>query len=107
MRRVALLLLLLASAALVNITLPFVQAGERAPGSIGDLTERLTTGLRVKAPGDVAFCERVSVAVREGRLPQQVVDSTYTWAIARGRKYPFPAFEHVITLQAAKLGCSL
>ena len=52
----------------------------------------------------MAFCERVARAVREGRLPQQVVDSTYTWAIARGRKYPSPAFEHVIAIQPAKLG---
>ncbi len=83
------------------------QAADRPDGSIADLAERLATGLRVKAPADVAFCERVAVLVREGRLPAAVVDATYSWAIARGKKYPFPAFQHVIRLKAAKLGVPL
>jgi hypothetical protein len=36
-----------------------------------------------------------------------VVDSTYFWAVSRGKKYPFPAFEHSIRIQAAKLGVPL
>jgi hypothetical protein len=107
MSRLALVPLLLASFASVRLAAPPARAAERAPGSVADLAERLKTGLRVKAPVDVAFCDRVAKAVREGRLPEQVVDSTYSWALARGKKYPFPAFEHVITLQAAKLGVSL
>jgi hypothetical protein len=55
----------------------------------------------------VAFCEQVADLVREGKLPEQVVDATYTWAIGRGKKYPFPAFQHVIRLKAAKLGVPL
>lgn len=82
-------------------------AAERAPGSVADLADRLATGLRVKAPADVAFCEQVADLVREGQLPEQVVDATYTWAIGRGKKYPFPAFQHVIRLKAAKLGVPL
>jgi hypothetical protein len=82
-------------------------AAERPGGSIADLADRLATGLRVKAPADVAFCEEVADLVRKGQLPTELVDSTYTWAIGRGKKYPFPAFEHVIRLKAAKLGVSL
>ena len=82
-------------------------AAERAPGSVADLADRLATGLRVKAPADVAFCEQVADLVREGKLPEQVVDATYTWAIGRGKKYPFPAFQHVIWLKAATLGVPL
>ncbi|NCX97424.1 MAG: hypothetical protein EBX35_02255 [Planctomycetia bacterium] len=82
-------------------------AAERAPGSIADMADRLATGLRVKAPADVAFCEQVAERVKEGRLPAQVVDATYAWAIGRGKKYPFPAFQHVIRLKAAKLGVPL
>jgi len=82
-------------------------AAERAPGSITDMADRLATGLRVKAPVDVAFCEQVAERVREGRLPAQVVDATYNWAIGRGKKYPFPAFQHVIRIKAAKLGVPL
>ncbi len=107
MRRLALLSVLLAGFASARVASPTAQAAERAPGSVADLADRLTTGLRVKAPADIAFCERVAEAVRKGRLPEQLVDSTFTWSIARGRKYPFPAFEHVMTIQAAKLGVSL
>jgi len=82
-------------------------AAERAPGHVADLADRLATGLRVKAPADVAFCDRVADLVRAGKLPVQVVDGTYTWAIGRGKKYPFPAFQHVIRLKAAKLGVPL
>ena len=82
-------------------------AAERAPGSIADMADRLATGLRFKAPADVAFCEQVAERVKEGRLPAQVVDATYAWAIGRGKKYPFPAFQHVIRLKAAKLGVPL
>jgi len=82
-------------------------AADSAGDRISGLTDRLTTGLRVKAPADVAFCERVTTLVREGRLPESLVDSTYTWAIKRGKKHPFPAFQHVIRLQATKLGVPL
>jgi hypothetical protein len=76
-------------------------------GGVAALSERLKTGLRVKAPRDVAFVETVAERVREGRLPEKLVDSTYLWALRRGKKYPFPAFEHVIRLQADKLGVPL
>ena len=83
------------------------RAADLAPGTVADLAARLTTGLRVKAPDDVAFCERVAGLVREGRLPVEVVDATYTYAIGRGKKYPFPAFQHVLRIKATKLGVPL
>ena len=76
-------------------------------GGVASLADRLKTGLRVKAPRDVAFVDTVAERVREGKLPEKLVDSTYLWAVRRGKKYPFPAFEHVIRLQADKLGVSL
>lgn len=79
----------------------------REPGKVADLASQLTNGLRVKAPADVAFCEQVAELVRVGRLPADLVDATYTWAIGRGKKYPFPAFQHVMRLKAAKLGVPL
>jgi hypothetical protein len=55
----------------------------------------------------VRFIETVVRRVEEGRLPEKLVDSTYLYAVRRGKKYPFPAFEHVIRLQADKLGVPL
>ena len=76
-------------------------------GGVASLADRLKTGLRVKAPRDVAFVDMIVERVQEGRLPEKLVDSTYLWAVRRGKKYPFPAFEHVIRLQADKLGVPL
>jgi len=89
-------------------SLPRLPAAEPTPSSgVTDLAERLKVGLRVQAPADVAFCDAVARLVVEGRLPRQVVDGTYSWSIQRGRKYPFPAFEHVIRIKAARLGVGL
>ena len=74
---------------------------------VAGLEDRLKTGLRVQSPRDVTFVETVALRVREGRLPEHLVDSTYLWAVRRGKKYPFPAFEHVIRLKAQRLGVSL
>lgn len=71
------------------------------------LEERLTAGLKARTPAEVAFCERVVELVREGRLPAQVVDSTYLWAVRRGRKYPLPAFQYALRAKAEKLGVRL
>lgn len=84
-----------------------VGGAEQAGDRVADLADRLATGLRVRAPGDVAFCERVATLVREGRLPAELVDATYVWAVGRGRKHPFPAFQHVMRIKAAKLGAPL
>jgi hypothetical protein len=72
-----------------------------------ELAERLKAGLRVQVPRDTAFCDLVAQLVHEGRLPGKVVDSTYLWAVSRGRKYPFPAFEQALRIKAAKLNVAL
>lgn len=102
--------LLIAMAVALPLATGLLRAEEStapARGDVAALEDRLKTGLRVKAPRDVAFVETVARRVREGRLPERVVDSTYSWAIARGKKHPFPAFEHVIRLQARKLNVAL
>jgi hypothetical protein len=80
-------------------------SGARA--AIVSLEDRLKAGLKVRAPADVAFCDRVIEAVRAGEIPAQVVDSTYLWAVRRGKKYPFPAFQQAIRVKAERLGVTL
>jgi hypothetical protein len=92
------------------LTLPAPsQAAEptTARGAIASLEERLKAGLKVQAPADLEFCDRVIEAVRTGAIPAQVVDSTYLWAVRRGKKYPFPAFQYAIRVKAERLGISL
>lgn len=89
--------------------MPVASRGETrpTPRGGGSLEERLKAGLRVRAPRDAMFLDTVARRVREGSLPGHLVDSTYLWAVRRGRKHPFPAFEHVIRLQAGTLGVPL
>ena len=51
--------------------------------------------------------ERVAEMVRAGQLPAKVVDSTFLWAIRRGRTYPFPAFQRALRIQADRLGITI
>lgn len=74
---------------------------------VADLADRLKSGLRVQAPQDVAFCDAVAESVRSGALPERIVDATLVWAVQRGKKYPFPAFQHAIRLKAERLGVRL
>lgn len=104
MRWIAILVLVPAAALAAPPTRP---APTAATGEFATLSERLKVGLRVKAPADSAFCDRVVELVRTGRLPAEVVDSTYLWSVRRGREYPFPAFERAIRLKAARIGTPL
>ena len=104
LHRAALFLLLLP---LAPGALPAAEPAATARGAIAALGERLKTGLKVRAPADTAFCDRVAELVRTGALPAQLVDSTYLWAVRRGRNYPFPAFERALRLKAEKLGVRL
>ena len=94
----------------LSLALPGATRGDEpatARGAIASLEERLKAGLKVRAPADVAFCDRVTEAVRRGEIPSQVVDSTYLWAIRRRQTYPFPAFQRALRLQADRLGITI
>jgi hypothetical protein len=93
--------------AITFVTVGVAGAVDPPRTGVAGLADRLKTGLRVQTPRDQAFCDAVAERVRAGRIPADLVDATFTWAIARGRKYPFPAFEHVMRIKAAKLGVSL
>lgn len=71
------------------------------------LDDRLRTGLRVRRPEDAEFIATVVRLVNAGDLPRKLVDSTFIWAVRRRQKYPFPAFEQALRLQAERLGVDL
>ena len=102
MRRRCFLLVALAACPALHAAEP-----ETSSNAVASLGERLKAGLKVRVPADVAFCDRVVALVESGELPAQVVDSTYLWAVRRGRKYPFPAFRQALLAKAAKLGVNL
>jgi len=88
-------------------TLWAAEPAATARNAIASLEERLKAGLKVRDPADVAFCDRVIEAVQAGEIPAQVVDATYLWAVRRGKKYPFPAFQFSIRAKAERLGIRL
>lgn len=71
------------------------------------LEDRLVAGLRARRPEDVAFLERVTALVDEGKLPEKLVTSTLAWAQRRGRTHPLPSFRRALQFQADHLGVSL
>ena len=99
-------IVILVGLVLATVTTP-PRGAVAATDAIETLAGQLKTGLRVKAPDDVAFCDEVARLVRVGRLPAELVDGTYVWAIRRGRKYPFPAFEAALRVKAERLGVRL
>lgn len=71
------------------------------------LEDQLKTGLRTRRPEETEFVEEVARLVDSGKLPRKLVDSTFIWAVRRGKRYPFPAFQQAIRLQAEQLGIDL
>ncbi|MFN9368228.1 MAG: hypothetical protein ACK6CT_05605 [Planctomycetia bacterium] len=68
------------------------------------MAERLKAELRVRLPEDAAYCEQVAALVEDGRLPERLVTSTQAWAVAKGRKCPFPLFRKALETKATRLG---
>lgn len=106
--RLAALSLGLASSAL-GLSCPAPARAEDAVGVGEELTleDQLKTGLKVRRPEDAEFVADVARRVQDGSLPRKLVESTYTWAVRRRQKYPFPAFEQALRLQAERLGVDL
>lgn len=75
-----------------------------ARDSVRSLETRLRNGLQARMPSENRFVSAVVRHVHAGRLPQKLVDSTYSWALERNAKHPFAAFEKALRIHAAKLG---
>ena len=75
--------------------------------TVASLEDRLKTGLRARRPQEVAFIKDVVQLVQRGELPGKLVDSAYLWAIRHQTKYPFPAYERALRIQADRIGIDL
>ena len=85
-----------------------------AQGRQVDLRTQLTVGLKAFTPADRLFIDRVVLAVQQGRLPRQLVDTTFLWARDRAvrRSYsrqfrPMVYFQPALTLRARAIGVAL
>ncbi len=78
------------------------------------LRDQLTVGLRAKTKADLAFIDKVILAVQQGKLPRRLVDGTFLWARDRAtrkslsrRLRPMVYFQPALTLRALRLGIKL
>lgn len=85
-----------------------------AQGRQVNLKTQLTVGLKAFTPADRLFIDRVVLAVQQGRLPRQLVDTTFLWARDRAvrRSYsrqfrPMVYFQPALTLRARAIGVTL
>jgi hypothetical protein len=70
------------------------------------LKDTLAKGLKARLPEEFAFVDRVVKMVDHGRLPREMVQSTFLWA----RKKPvhqFQYFEHGLKMRAEEVGINL
>lgn len=74
-----------------------------------DLKDMLRAGLKARRPVEFAFIDKVVDLVEDGKLPYEMVVSTFHWARknAKYKKYPFPYFEWALRERAKKIGVKL
>ncbi len=83
---------------------PPASATRFAPGKkSANLQQQLESGLRARRPEEFAFIDRVITMVKQGKLPETLVRSTFDWARDK-RPYPYPFFERGLKVRAARLG---
>ncbi len=74
-----------------------------------NLQQTLNSVLKARTDTQKAYVKRVTELVNQGKLPLQIVDSSYLWirkkATTRARKiYPIIYFQEVLRLRAKGLG---
>jgi hypothetical protein len=98
----------LAAALILMSAVPRCIAEDTVGGAeVISLEDQLKTGLKARRPEETEFIAEVAQLVDTGKLPRKLVDSAFMWAVRRGKKYPFPAFEQAIRRQADALGVNL
>lgn len=80
-----------------------------AAGQVADLQEQLENGLRIRRPEEFRFIENIVQMTKEGRLPVELVLSTFQYVRTKKKdeSHLFVIFERVLRLRAAKIGIAL
>lgn len=86
-------------------------AGSNRPITLRD---RLVSGLRARLKSEIAFVDGVALAVKQGQVPQRLVDETFFWSRIRaadpryGRpRRPIVYFQPAMAARAKRLGVKL
>ncbi|MGC4002739.1 MAG: hypothetical protein QM811_06250 [Pirellulales bacterium] len=87
---------------------PAVSGEQITLGSAAGATyeQTLAAGLKCRLPSEFAYVRVVAAKVRDGSLPQNLVDSTFFYA-RRQPPYPFVYFKFALNARAKKIGVIL
>jgi hypothetical protein len=74
-----------------------------------DYEDKIQAILKTRLPEEKEFVTDVLQLVREGKLPERIVETSYKWALNKhpDSNYPFVYFERVLRIQANKLKIEL
>ena len=72
-------------------------------------TIKIQAILKTRLPEEKEFVSKVLKLVREGKLPERVMETSYKWSLNKhpDSNYPFVYFERVLRIQANKLRIEL
>jgi hypothetical protein len=75
--------------------------------STPSLKDILAKGLEARRPEEFAFVDKVVRMVDRGRLPLEMVQTTFLWARKKEGKHQFQYFERGLKLRAQQCGVKL
>ena len=77
--------------------------------NVAQLEDRLRLGLRIRKDDEQAYIDRVVKLVREGKLPQKLVDTTFLWVRKKRPDTNFPLiyFRRVLKIRADALNITV
>lgn len=93
--------------------LPVFFCGRRAAAGPeqANLNETLRYVLKARRPQEFAFVDLVTLKVKQGQLPIEMVLSMMKWAVERAREknsnIPFPYFQEGLRVRAKEIGVDL
>jgi hypothetical protein len=81
---------------------------QKNSGSVDVLdAAKIKAALRTATPEEGGFVDRVVGLARAGKIPAELVESTFDWARKKPYAHRFQYFQRGLTLRAAKAGITL
>ena len=68
---------------------------------------KIKAGLRTATPEEHGFVERAVDMAKRGKLPPDILESTFQWARKKPDEFRFQYFKRALTARAAKVGITI
>jgi len=78
-----------------------------APAAAAIDADTLTAGLNTSLPEEEAYAEYVVTLADQGRLPRDLIESTFHWAREKPQRMKFPYFKRGLQVRASRVGVRL